>query len=67
VYPVLRLHDLARERQRDMLQLAVHVAPRGVGERRGGFARLMTLFGRRLKARKSLAAVWSEGSGKLGA
>lgn len=67
MYPVLRLHDLARERQRDMLQLAVRRAPRGVGEVRGGPIRLLALFGRRLKARKSLAVVSSEGGGQLGA
>lgn len=32
MYPELWLHDLARERRRDMLEIAARSAPRGIGE-----------------------------------
>jgi hypothetical protein len=46
VYPVLRLHDLARERQRELLQLAVRKAPRAISEEPGALTRLLTPFER---------------------
>jgi hypothetical protein len=65
VYPELWLYEFARERQRDMHQLASRWARRGIGEEPSAPKRLSRLFRWRLKADKSLGAVGREGGGEL--
>ncbi len=52
MYPELWLHEFARERQREMRQLAARWARRGIGEDPRGVKKLPTPFRRRIRRRE---------------